>query len=203
MKKSERPTYSIDTSAVFDHLHGDSRQRAQVDSVVGDGTSTIRSSFVRMEHIRSRAMTFIDLYYFIKLEDSVDDAIDVFAQLTTKSGLVCGFIGKASRLAFQCGVSVDLDIRLHDFDAPELVSNPHGKADPINGPKARDALVEMLDGAAGRLWCKLTGEQTVARWEADLFVIAPDQSIHSVAAMMRAQGWDTGPSRKPPHSKDR
>lgn len=109
-----------------------------------------------------------------------------------------------ARLACEAGVSIDLDIRLHNFDAPEIADNAHGTADPVNGPKAREALVKILsdDGAAGRVWVKLTGDRTFARWVADAWIVAPDGGAHDVAAMMRAQGWDVGPGREPPHSKD-
>lgn len=70
----------LDTSAVYDHLNGDSRQKAQVQGVIGDGAGALRSSFVRMEYLRSRIRSLINLYYSIKYDDSVSDGLKSFRQ---------------------------------------------------------------------------------------------------------------------------
>ena len=72
--------YFLDTSAVYDFLHGDSRQQAQVRELLVDGVTSYLSSFVRMEYLRSRVMTLIDLYFVLKDEETVPDGIRAYTQ---------------------------------------------------------------------------------------------------------------------------
>jgi predicted nucleic acid-binding protein len=73
-------TYFLDTSAVYDFLHGDSRQQAQVRDLLVDGVTGYLPSFVRMEYLRSRIMTLIDLYFVIQAEETVSHGIREYAQ---------------------------------------------------------------------------------------------------------------------------
>ena len=88
---TEAIVYYLDTSTIHDHLHGDSRQQAQVWAYIGDGSEAIRSSFVRMEYLRSRIFSHIHLYFCIKEEDSVEDGIQAYLQMKSHSNRAANY----------------------------------------------------------------------------------------------------------------
>ena len=54
--------------------------RCKVRELLVDGVTSYLSSFVRMEYLRSRVMTLIDLYFVLKDEETVPDGIRAYTQ---------------------------------------------------------------------------------------------------------------------------
>jgi len=77
-KKHKLPLF-LETSGVIYELHGDRRMRTAVREATHDGRVWL-SSFIRMEYLRGIIFNLIELYFLVKEEDTVHDALVVWAQ---------------------------------------------------------------------------------------------------------------------------
>lgn len=84
--------------------------------------------------------------------------------------------------------TTDIAVRVQGYDAPEISTNIHGKADPVNGPKARQALIDLLN--SGQVWVRYTGEFSFDRSVGQVWVVGKDGQVVAVADRMKALGFD-------------
>jgi hypothetical protein len=79
-KRTEHRRYFfLETSAVIYQFHGHHLMRAAVREALGDGLPEV-SNFIRMEYLRGVVVNLIELYFLIKDEDSVSDALIAWSQ---------------------------------------------------------------------------------------------------------------------------
>lgn len=78
-KKRRRRRIFLETSGVIYERHGHSLMRAAVRNATGDGHVEV-SNFIRMEYLRGAILNLIELYFLIKDEDSVSDALITWSQ---------------------------------------------------------------------------------------------------------------------------
>lgn len=78
MSKHRRKVF-LETSAVIYEQHGHSLMGAAVREAVGDAVVEV-SNFIRMEYVRGVVINLIDLYFLIKREESVTDALITWSQ---------------------------------------------------------------------------------------------------------------------------
>jgi len=78
-KRKNRLPLFLETSGVIYELHGDRRMRAAVSEATQDGRVWL-SNFIRMEYLRGIIFNLIELYFLIKEEDTVHDALVLWTQ---------------------------------------------------------------------------------------------------------------------------
>jgi hypothetical protein len=69
----------LETSAVTYHQHGHTLTVGAVEQAIGEGVAEV-SNFVRMEYVRGVVINLIDLYFLMKREVSVSDALITWSQ---------------------------------------------------------------------------------------------------------------------------
>src|SRR4051812_19895795 len=79
MSKSKRRKVFLETSAVIYAQHGHTLMVEAVSRAVGGSVVEV-SNFIRMEYVRGVVINLIDLYFLIKREDSVSDALITWSQ---------------------------------------------------------------------------------------------------------------------------
>jgi hypothetical protein len=79
MPTTKRRKVFLETSAVIYEQHGHSLMAAAVRTAVGDAVVEV-SNFIRMEYVRGVVINLIDLYFLIKREESVSDALITWSQ---------------------------------------------------------------------------------------------------------------------------
>lgn len=90
--------------------------------------------------------------------------------------------------------TTDIAVRFWGYDAQELTTNVNGPADPVDGPKARDALIKLL--GSGKVWVRFTGESSFDRSVAEVWVVPADGVPIAVADRMKELGFDRTPKAK-------
>jgi hypothetical protein len=78
-KKIRRPRIFLETSGVIYHRHGHSLMQAAVQKAIGNGLVEV-SNFIRMEYLRGVVVNLVDLYFLIKISDSISDALIDWSQ---------------------------------------------------------------------------------------------------------------------------
>jgi hypothetical protein len=78
-KKRRRRRIFLETSGVLYERHGHTLMRAAVTNASSDGRVEV-SNFIRMEYLRGVILNLIELYFLIKDEDSVSNALITWSQ---------------------------------------------------------------------------------------------------------------------------
>jgi hypothetical protein len=117
MSKRNRRRVFLETSAVIYEQHGHPLMVGAVRSAVEDGVVEV-SNFIRMEYVRGVAVNLIDLYFLIKREESVRDALITWSQKVNQERKLKVVLMTISGWLYALGESNDVDTtmrRLGEF----------------------------------------------------------------------------------------